>query len=215
MPEGPQRFGVKLSRLDAERRDGEYAGGVLRAVSREIDHHDGLNRFLDSLWRDPSGGWSRLTVEPTGRAVRQFYYQGRRRRIMPDSIAELVDESGGRLRMMIEYERRAKAPSAMRVKTAPYFRYFDSEAYHPDEGAETLALFVLSSQRQETSLLRSVREMMEETGLSPPILCATEPSLSGEGPFRSVWKAWRRNAPNTGGSRWRRRRRGSGTTVSF
>ncbi len=47
---------AKLNRMSvAPRADGDFRGGSVRTVVKEIDHNDGLNYVLSRLWSDPRG----------------------------------------------------------------------------------------------------------------------------------------------------------------
>ena len=178
----------KLNRLSSALKDGDYRGGSLRVIAKEIEHNDGINRFLDALWSDPAGLWRGMTVQPTSRARRQFTHEGRSRMVMPDAVVELVSADGRKLQAMVEYERRAKSPSSMSRKVVPYRRYFEYGAVREDFDGTVVVLFVLSSVEQETVFARAVWRERERTGVSVPFLCATVEELERDGPFGAVWR---------------------------
>ena len=178
----------KLNRLSATPKDGDYRGGSLRVIVKEMEHNDGLNRFLDMLWSDPAGLWRGMTVQPTSRARRQYTHEGRNRIVMPDAVVELVAADRGKLQAMVEYERRAKSPSSMSRKVVPYRRYFECGAVRDDFDVTPVVLFVLSSIEQETVFARAIWRDRERTGVSVPFLCATVGELEKDGPFSAVWR---------------------------
>ena len=180
---------AKLDVLSAARReDGEFRGGVLRVVEREIAHNDGLNDLLSRFWSDPRGGWRRMMAVPTSRSKRRFIYSGEARFVMPDAFLELEDENGMSISAMIEYERRAKYQSWMLKKIAPYRRYFHSGTVYSDCMGSPVVLFVFSTLSQETIFLRAVRRDEDSSGVKVPFACTTMELVHDYGPLEAVWR---------------------------
>ncbi len=178
---------AKLNRMSvAPRADGDFRGGTVRTVVKELDHNDGLNYVLSRLWSDPPGGWERMMTIPTHRAKRRFTHNKDIQFVMPDAIVELVSEDGRVISAMIEYERRAKHASFMGKKIEPYRRYFDSGMAYEDSEGLPLVLFVFGTAEQETVFVRSVWRDMDRSGVRVPFLCATDELLQSQGPLEDV-----------------------------
>ena len=183
---------AKLDKLSvSEGDDGEFRGGSVKVIARELEHNDGLSYFIDRLWSDPRGGWARMESVPTHRARRRFVQEGQVRIVMPDALVDLESADGRLTSLMVEYERRAKYPSAMGKKLMPYRRYFDSQAVYEDCDGVPLVLFVLGSSEAESVFLRAVWNDMERSRGRVPFLCTTDELVREVGPLGPIWRmAW-------------------------
>ena len=183
---------AKLDKLSVSEGDGgEFRGGSVKVIARELEHNDGLNYFIDRLWSDPRGGWARMESVPTHRARRRFVQDGQVRIVMPDALVDLESADGRLTSLMVEYERRAKYPSSMGKKLMPYRRYFDSQAVYEDCDGVPLVLFVLGSSEAESVFLRAVWNDMERSRGRVPFLCTTDELVREVGPLGPIWRmAW-------------------------
>ena len=180
---------AKLNTMSVSKRaNGGFRGGTMRVIEKEINHNDGLNGFLERLWSDRRGSWRKLVAVPTTRSKRRFEYEGSVRYITPDMVLEMMSSDGRTLTALVEYERRARFPSWMSKKVAPYRRYFDSSVIYDDCDGRPVVLFIFESLEQETVFVRSVLRDRKRTGVDVPFFSTVGERIRVDGPLGRVWR---------------------------
>ena len=164
--------------------DGSFGGGMVNQLVREIRHNDMAHRFVRSVYCNSENGAAEvLAALPPHRGMKFYSRSGKTFSIRPDATIRARVSSRDHI-LLMEFERRAVFPKAMRERMVPYLRYFETEEVLRDYEVEPKVMVVLESHEIESRFLES----QEAAGLSHlPILTSNVEVLDNSGPFGKVW----------------------------
>ena len=172
---------------EADWRD--VPGRRARQLLRHIGHTQSVHSFVAAL----SAQARSLEIEvaqldPPHRASRYFRLDDRLRSIQPDAFV-MLHAGGKRLPLFLEWERRAIRPKTMRIRLAPYLRYFSTRRPTDDQGALPRLLIVFDDPLAATQFLRVARSEMERKRVSVPLLVSDRGLIRRHGPLGIAWRA--------------------------
>ena len=175
-------------------RNRSFVGGMMSQLAREIDHNDMAQDFVLSVYRESTriADFEILDVVPPHRGMK-FYQVGRRTlSIRPDATI-VAGTRGKRHILLMEFERRAVYPKAMKERFEPYLRYFNAGRWSTDFAVEPKVMVVWKDRRIESRFLKS----QEVSSLSHlPVFTSNERDLATLSP---LGKAWCRLGSDDGG----------------
>ena len=163
-------------------------GSRLRVLVRELSHTDGVSDILAALAVASRGDydWRLCQALPPHRWERWFTYNGARRCIRPDCLLQLAHR-GMRRAYLLEYERSASRPAAMRAKLEKHEAYFNSVDSRLDfDGRRAMTLFVFAD---ETTAGRFGKVAAQSARRPVPLLVSSLEMLTETGPLGRVWKS--------------------------
>ena len=167
--------------------DGEFIGGGIRQLVREIGHNDMVHSFVAAMSRH-AGDAPCIEIgalAPAHLGMKFFRHLGLGTySIRPDTTI-VVSVNGRRHVLLIEFERQAVYPKRMRERLMPYERYFSGKEWLRDYGDEPKVLVVLEDDGIETRFLMS----QEAAGLSHlPVFTSNSGVIECRGPYGKIWR---------------------------
>ena len=167
--------------------DGQFVGGAIRQLVREIDHNDMAHGFVAAIYRNvpkvpPT---DILSVTPAHLGMKFFRHLGPGTySIRPDTTVVLT-VGGRRHVLLVEFERQAVYPKSMRKRLMPYQRYFSGSNWMRDYGNEPKVMVILENESIESRFLHS----QEVAGLSDLPVFSTSSEIVGRlGPYGNTWR---------------------------
>ena len=178
-------YGVgKGARLRAE-------AGKLRAVSRQLEHLDGITRFM-SLYGKGREDFDLIEALPTHRSERWTGRGRDKKAILPDA-SFIASVKGEVLPFVLEFERRADKPSSMAERLTPYKQYYDDMFSYEDLGKVLTTLFLFDDKIKASdfsSYCFSGRAATRtERGRTVPLYVSSSEVIEDRGCWADVWLA--------------------------
>ena len=164
----------------------DMVGTKLRVLANELNHSDGMNRFVALLAKScrEAKDWELTDLLPPHRWDRTFQYNFRRRRVRPDGVCE-VSYRGRRMAFLVEYEQRANIPARMDEKLGRYRNYFGAMSTSGDFDRKQAVVLMVFADAGTASRFG----VFARSAVRRPLRMAVSSMdvLSEVGPFGSAW----------------------------
>lgn len=166
------RWGVR-----ANGREYEIAGGALLELAKNIQHTDGLYKFVGDLTEEcaASAEASLREILPAHRSERWLPDRKRVMRAAKPDAAGALEVEGKDVPFMVEYERRADRPSAFSQKLDPYLAYYATSLRIEDWFTRVRTLFVFADRASAGGFARFCEDKLRDR----PALFSRLPAFIG------------------------------------